>query len=1763
MTSEMDIGAKESFASRVTADSGQPSAALLQRISELEDNTIDLGFKYSTACQELQEARGRISMLEAVVCSTESDNKSTILERDKLASQLDSFQQTNAQTISDLTFKHKQESDEFIAQICQLKADFAKNIETHTRQLQTATDLDQRDAEIKSLQLALKESQEKLESVRALQVLDNSADKSRDGQCSKECTDKCKRLMDEIAVLSQRPTTHDFTTKVAEIQTLKAQMDILTEEADDVEKLHRSRILAAENAFADLNTRSQLEITHLSSQIDAYVSKNDDLTSTVNTMHDQLGLVSKQATESEERAQRVETHYQALLKKSQLYDFEIVELATGKDAIEKKLLSEQESHNTLVARLRDDISTSKAEIEQLKQQLNTLNHSLSTQSSQATISANQLAQALDELDCTKRMLEDVQSDNATKYAALEKLHFDTVQSNLEESQNLISEKALLDTRIQIMKTEFDTVVTNRDAMTSHIASLETNLLNVTTAEKCALDDLAKARTSIDTQMAHIETLEAEHKDLSSRVQKQQSKIDEINQKACSDMDNIKLSVLQMQDDMTALQLRLTETTSEKDTLTAYIAELEGKIAKGNTMEDTAVEKLAQTLGELEHTRELLEEQKSNAAEKIAIVEELHNKAASQTSDLLEQMAGIMSDKAITDAHIESITAELESTKFHYTRIKNELALVQANMDALTTKHAAQKADTTVLVNQKDSLTKEIESLKNQLEVSLESLAQLQSAYTAVLNTPMSSETAQKLEQSMQHISELESILSSKSNRVDQLETLLILLRDDPATVSAKISCWTSKLTDTVLNSMDTISSTCPVYQCAIEISANICELKTTLDSIHQEHDSALMEIQTKLDQSIHHHDTLKKTHEEAAIEFSEQNTLSLKLIEKLQSRQEDDGILFEDAQKKLADLQAEHASCTVFIEDLQNQTKLKDEALASFKSMLLSTLSESDFATLSAFTEYSVEFFTTITNILQKMFTESHNGPHFAEQSQNIKEQQETISKLYMHISELEKCEAATKTDLENTQNGIAALKQQFDETELILEQNRDELQEKTNQLLERDKTTTLLQTALDTALVKTNELESINTVLENKVLEKDNDAALTVALDKLATANVKICDLETQSEKAELRLREVLANEELLLERTATSDLALEDLQSTIKNLEADFNVQIQELSADIEAKADLIAQFTTALQLAQESIEENDVTTEASKKLVKSLNDTLESRDQLVSELNDKLESVQLLLKESQIRADTLYQENVAMLSLQEQQAFDATTAKHSIDQLEQQISKLQADLQSGSDQVQALQQELAILQQHTAITKQSTEVQCDIIDWDQSQEAVLQSESYKNEMEKQLLIVSSLQEKIQHLDKELQSMTSVHAAQDEKFALEISTMTVEYKQCITDLEAAKEESKQQKLTLEDANQKLSKLEDKVQQSESELDLSKSLIERANEDLAKRDAQELLLKSEHARMSAELNTIKNQLNDTSDEKEKLVQELTVQLESNQKQLSSTILLLENAKSELACMKLEHAVKVTENTTLCKENMALEKQIQASTSQCLVYEQNAAKTRAQCDQLQSEIKQHLEKLGFNSEALAKQNSQINELNQALDQSTKLIVSLRDKSKSQAKELSIETTHTSTDEKVKELEQQLNTLKEQYNELERAHQTLSDESAGRVSTICTLKNQILRLETRCSLFKAHLKQVSNVSSSSDASLTVSGTTTDTLTRKRIRPGVDAGLTRFNTTVDESRAAIAAEAHSQPGIKPNFSQPQSSSTDADDSHSPKKYKTTFS
>ncbi|OAJ44302.1 hypothetical protein BDEG_27547 [Batrachochytrium dendrobatidis JEL423] len=735
----MDIGAKESFASRVTADSGQPSAALLQRISELEDNTIDLGFKYSTACQELQEARGRISMLEAVVCSTESDNKSTILERDKLASQLDSFQQTNAQTISDLTFKHKQESDEFIAQICQLKADFAKNIETHTRQLQTATDLDQRDAEIKSLQLALKESQEKLESVHALQVLDNSADKSRDGQCSKECTDKCKRLMDEIAVLSQRPTTHDFTTKVAEIQTLKAQMDILTEEADDVEKLHRSRILAAENAFADLNTRSQLEITHLSSQIDAYVSKNDDLTSTVNTMHDQLGLVSKQATESEERAQRVETHYQALLKKSQLYDFEIVELATGKDAIEKKLLSEQESHNTLVARLRDDISTSKAEIEQLKQQLNTLNHSLSTQSSQATISANQLAQALDELDCTKRMLEDVQSDNTT---------------NLEESQNLISEKALLDTRIQIMKTEFDTVVTNRDAMTSHIASLETNLLNVTTAEKCALDDLAKARTSIDTQMAHIETLEAEHKDLSSRVQKQQSKIDEINQKACSDVDNIKLSVLQMQDDMTALQLRLTETTFEKDTLTAYIAELEDKIAKGNTMEDTAVEKLAQTLGELEHTRELLEEQKSNAAEKIAIVEGLHSKAASQTSDLLEQMAGIMSDKAIADAHIESITAELESTKFHYTQIKNELALVQANMDALTTKHAAQKADTTVLVNQKDSLTKEIESLKNQLEVSLESLAQLQSAYTAVLNTPMSSETAQKLEQSMQHISEL-------------------------------------------------------------------------------------------------------------------------------------------------------------------------------------------------------------------------------------------------------------------------------------------------------------------------------------------------------------------------------------------------------------------------------------------------------------------------------------------------------------------------------------------------------------------------------------------------------------------------------------------------------------------------------------------------------------------------------------------------------------------------------------------------------------------------------------------------------------------------------------------------------------------------------------------------------------------------------------------------------------------------------------------------
>ncbi|OAJ44303.1 hypothetical protein BDEG_27548 [Batrachochytrium dendrobatidis JEL423] len=914
--------------------------------------------------------------------------------------------------------------------------------------------------------------------------------------------------------------------------------------------------------------------------------------------------------------------------------------------------------------------------------------------------------------------------------------------------------------------------------------------------------------------------------------------------------------------------------------------------------------------------------------------------------------------------------------------------------------------------------------------------------------------------------------------------------------------------------MDTISSTCPVYQCAIEISANICELKTTLDSIHQEHDSALMEIQTKLDQSIHHHDTLKKTHEEAAIEFSEQNTLSLKLIEKLQSRQEDDGILFEDAQKKLADLQAEHASCTVFIEDLQNQTKLKDEALASFKSMLLSTLSESDFATLSAFTEYSVEFFTTITNILQKMFTESHNGPHFAEQSQNIKEQQETISKLYMHISELEKCEAATKTDLENTQNGIAALKQQFDEAELILEQNRDELQEKTNQLLERDKTITLLQTALDTAL---------------------------------------ICDLETQSEKAELRLREVLANEELLLERTATSDLALEDLQSTIKKFGSRFQMP----------KADLIAQFTTALQLAQESIEENDVTTEASKKLVKSLNDTLESRDQLVSELNDKLESVQLLLKESQIRADTLYQENVAMLSLQEQQAFDATTAKHSIDQLEQQISKLQADLQSGSDQVQALQQELAILQQHTAIPKQSTEVQCDIIDWDQSQEAVLQSESYKNEMEKQLLIVSSLQEKIQHLDKELQSMISVHAAQDEKFALEISTMTVEYKQCITDLEAAKEESKQQKLTLEDANQKLSKLEDKVQQSESELDLSKSLIERANEDLAKRDAQELLLKSEHARMSAELNTIKNQLNDTSDEKEKLVQELTVQLESNQKQLSSTILLLENAKSELACMKLEHAVKVTENTTLCKENMALEKQIQASTSQCLVYEQNAAKTRAQCDQLQSEIKQHLEKLGFNSEALAKQNSQINELNQALDQSTKLIISLRDKSKSQAKELSIETTHTSTDEKVKELEQQLNTLKEQYNELERAHQTLSDESAGRVSTICTLKNQILRLETRCSLFKAHLKQVSNVSSSSDASLTVSGTTTDTLTRKRIRPGIDAGLTRFNTTVDESRAAIAAEAHSQPGIKPNFSQPQSSSTDADDSHSPKKYKTTFS
>ncbi|KAH6574827.1 hypothetical protein BASA60_005298 [Batrachochytrium salamandrivorans] len=1772
-----------------TGNDLQQLQSLQYKVRELQDALTDVGFKHQSAAQELQSAYGRIHMLEAVVCSTENDNQRIQKEISTIRTQMQETIQTSTEHVESIRTQHQRNYDSIKNELQFVKSSAESQVHSLQSEIYAVrTDLVEREVKIGALQSAFEQSEINaiasqvsadaiIEALKLLisDVADSSASASihipsdelvasQSNECSVDCKSERKRMVDEIESLKQRPTAHEYTLKVAQVQTLRAQIDVLLEEADDMETSSHSQplTLTADKAALDQLAQSEAKISELMSCIEKSTTRSTDLEGIVRMLETQVTTLSEKSVTSEQHSKMVETMYELLLKKNELDSFEAVELAASKDALERQFSVDSEAHTADVARLSGIVASQKTECMELQERVSSLETCLSEASSRDTASSDQLSRVLADLEKAHSLMDSLKSSASDQYTALEKLYNDVViekDLSLEQLAKVVSLKAQLETRVQALETETAALILERDHLASQITSLNNQLSQNSVKEKDSAEKYTKCLEDLRQSQS---LLESQYLDAKNRVLTL-----ETAHVATGDHHlQVAEKLAEMVSEKSQLEIRIQEIESERDIsiaecerLSSRIVTLEEDLSNLTSVEKANSSKLATHLKELEEMQTLMEAHESDSVAKVSAIQDMHTDAIKQVSAMHENLVSTKSEKELLEAKVASIESELNATTLKCKELSETLASSLSEQSSVALA-ASETAD------QLGVLREEMADLKEQLAIADQTIFQYQTTLAEPLQADLTSELSEKLDQVIL--------------RNSHLDELLTLLRDSPVSVPDKVALLTGGMFENAIGEADADLFEQQTFQNVIQISVSICKLQASLKSVQQEQEITLKELKEKHDKSVQQCIALNKRLEERETEFDEETTLSLQAIERLNDEH-------SAVEQCLESTQREYETCMGALDDITKKYQLQTFSLSSLSNLILSQISNSDIESLSNLVVYSEEYFEKLKELLSKLSLYQTSNLNLSQTSLEIESNQVVISELRTQITHLEKSEGVASSALGDAHELIGVLRLQLNDAAIALQKKTDELQESKAQLASCEQSLSSLQTAHGTIVTEFELLQSETASIKAKDLKEaqclicqNNDISPAV-YEQLKVAQKQVCDLEILLEKVEQQLRETLSTQDTLLERSAASDLALEDLQLNTKQVEIQLQQKIQELNLDIEGKESLISQFTTALQLAQESIEENDAAIESSNELVQSLNALVEStrqeRDQIAVDLKDRLAKSDLLLTEANNQAVAVQEQVVSLQKQCEDMDVEAVNTKQLVVTLQQRVADGLTDLDAQREMVTSLQSELSASKERELIPKHHVDVQCDILDWEKSQKTEKLYQTQKDELDEHQLIIISLQEKVEQLDGELQDLMDYNTIQDKKVADEMSSLSQKYNECVSELALSIEECLEMKETVTETENKLKDKTAEVEKSKAELKDSNLLVESVQlalvsketeyeqyqsgnialateiddlkerikvlcsqneslkseldesikssraelvtvQDLLEREKTQLTAKEAllvenriiSTSLASEIAELKAEMDTLSTRSMKSLQEVTVKLEHSDLKLSNTLILLEKATADLAEKEAIQSQETSgHSTALTAEIEDLKAKIVVLGDQNKTYESDLKEARVLCSKRDQDIERHLEKNKLDLDIIERQKVQMRGLTLTLEESTKQIKLLKEQVKIQPSPKAQSASSPNLTNQIQLLQQQQSVLQDQYNDLETAHQSLSNEATARTETIISLRRQITRLETRCNLFKAHLKQSNNSAGGSNDSTSTIDATSTSIYRKRSRANAES------------------------------------------------------
>lgn len=801
---ETQLVSVRSQVEQLTTDLASKSADLEEadvKYQELEKDAEVKATELHTKAKQLSEARDAEELLKAEAASLLTSISTLETQTTQLNAQLDD----SKKQYGELEQRALQTSEQVTTQTASITAleHQVSTLETQVSDLRTQASADS---------AQIKDGEAKLEESKALfQAKSDELDKLAEAKKSEieAITAQSNSYAEEVksTKASLEKTQNELMAKSNDVAALSHDLDQLksehgkqTEELDSTKSTLKATAAQLEETKSSLATKSD-EAARLAKDLHTITQERD-------AQIEEIKSVKATLAATESQLQEAKTELTAKHGEIELLSQEVKQLTTDKQAQSEEITS-----------IKSTLTSTESQLDETK----TL---LSSKTGEAAQLSDDLKKRVAELDTASETLKSVEASLASTSAQLDETKTSLAAKSNEASQ-LSQDVEQLQSETKAQKEAIGTIK-------STLASTETELEETKTSLAASSNEASQLSSTIKQLTADKEAQSEEITSIKSSMATTQAQLEETKtllSNKTSEAGSLSQQADALRDDKKALEESLSSTKSSLESTEAQLGETKKSLdAKTND-----ADQLSQQVKQLNTDKDAQKSEIATLQEKLSSTESNLNAKTSELSAAISTSEKVQSE---LKGELETLGADLESTKSQLASESTKLAQTEASLASLTKDHASQVEAISVLKTEKQAGLDQIDSLeanKRRLEKELE----------------MRTEEALETVRSM--TLKLTEVQTFKDGEIAQLSTKLDASNQQVAQRDEKISSLESDLAASKSESADRASN---IASLEGTLASEIAEkVKQTQGREHAEKDAsetkdALAQLQSTTAQSI-------------------------------------------------------------------------------------------------------------------------------------------------------------------------------------------------------------------------------------------------------------------------------------------------------------------------------------------------------------------------------------------------------------------------------------------------------------------------------------------------------------------------------------------------------------------------------------------------------------------------------------------------------------------------------------------------------------------------------------------------------------------------------------------------------------------------------------------------------------------------------------------------------------------------------------------------